>query len=298
MARQTVKGSLNQQQETKQELAQPEAGALSAPWQAKHSPWPQHKGNRPFSTHSTPRTTLTAPAETQAHQGSCTQGAGQHRNRGYLLASYKCSTMKADSFTSATKVCLKQRRECHKVVHLFMQFIYPRNGKNIQTYGAPEVFFYAVSSTCLWLHLPGHLLYNPPFTLNTRTPILEVSLAIWETSFSFRFLMFQIKFLILSAAQRINESILITQIRFLHSKHWWLKRKHRTNLALQLAEVEALLVSSFQVIFFIVQLAPNESLLVLHRLPKTFPDYFNFPCRSSWNYIFFHYAMHCFFLFS
>lgn len=44
MVRKTVEGSLNQQQQTKQELAQPEARALSAPWQDKQSLQPQDNG--------------------------------------------------------------------------------------------------------------------------------------------------------------------------------------------------------------------------------------------------------------
>lgn len=109
--------------------------------------------DRPFSTHSTPSTILTAPAETQAHQGSCTK-AGQQKNRGYRLASHKCSAMKTGTFTATTKVCLKtkQRSEHHKVVHLFREVIYPPEvAENIQTLKPPEVFSSPLSSFCLWL---------------------------------------------------------------------------------------------------------------------------------------------------
>lgn len=82
--------------------------------------------------------------------------------------------------------------------------------------------------------------------------------------------MIQIKFLIFSAAQRTSRSILITQILELQVLVT-VMRKYRTHLAAQLAKVQVLLLTSFQGIFFIVQLAPNESFLVLHRVFQKCP---------------------------
>lgn len=94
--------------------------------------------DRPFSTHSTPSTMLTAPAETQAHQGSCIK-LDNWRTGAIVWPLTNAAPRKQAALHQQQGFVWKQS-EHHKVVHLFRLVIYPQKWGKISKPLSPLKF--------------------------------------------------------------------------------------------------------------------------------------------------------------